>query len=93
MEEEELTNGLDEHAEGVYDSASVTVTVSPAEVVGRPLEEGEHELFLALLNEFFASPMIGANLQMFVQFYMNEQQAPAEQKLVVPEKPKLILPG
>lgn len=90
---EELTNGLDEHTENVYDSATVSVQVQVAEVVGRPLETDEEKaLFLTLLNTFFQSEMLQENLKMFVQFYMNEQQAPTEQKLVVPEKPKLIVP-
>lgn len=92
-EMEELTNGLDEHPEETYETAKVVVGVRVADVVGRVLEtDEEKQLFLTLLDTFFKSDMVYENLKMFVQFYMNEQAVPQQQQLIVPDKPKIILP-
>jgi len=92
-QEEELTNGLDHDPEETYKTASVTVNLVVAEILGRAVEnEEEQQLFLALISSFFSSDLIFEQLKMFVQFNMNEQPAIPESKLVVPEK-KLILPG
>ena len=90
-ETEELTNGI-EHNPEMFSSAQVTINMQVAEVLGRPVDsEEERDLFLELINVFFSSEPVLVNLKMFIQFYMNENAVP--QKIVVPDKPKLIIPG
>lgn len=88
-EKEELTNGI-EHNSEMFSSAKVTIDMKVAQVLGRPVEsEEERAMFLELINAFFSSEPVLMNLSMFVRYYMDEQAVP---KIVVPDKPKLVLP-
>ena len=92
-EEQELQNGEETNPEGLFDSATVTVNMKVAEILGRPVEnEKEQQLFLALISSFFTSPIIQEQLTMFVRFNM-QNEPPKAPEIIVPEKPKLILPG
>ena len=88
--EEPLINGIEENPEDVFSKASVKIEVVVSEIAGRPLEtEEEKAMFLELMNAFFSSDIVYENLKMFVQFYLEQQAVP---KVLVPEKPKIILP-
>lgn len=91
-QQEELTNGIDHSdLEETYRSATVTVNMQVADVLGRPLaDEEERKMFLALASSFFGSEIVYQQLQYFVQMNMNPQNF-KQPDIIVPDK-KLIIP-
>jgi hypothetical protein len=90
-EEEPLTNGIEEHPEDMFLTASVTVNLHVADVLGKPVEtEEDRQLFLAVISSFFQSEIVYEQLKMFVRFNMNPQ-TPPESQIVVPER-KILVP-
>jgi hypothetical protein len=91
-QQEELTNGIDHSdLEETYRSATVTVNMQVADVLGRPLaNEEERKMFLALASSFFGSDIVYQQLQYFVQMNMNPQNF-KQPDIIVPDK-KLIVP-
>lgn len=88
---DEGMNGIEEHPDDLFLTASVTVNLHVADVLGRPVEtDEEKELFLAVISSFFSSEPIYEQLKFFARFNMNPQ-TPPKPDLVVPEK-RLILP-
>lgn len=90
VEEEPKTNGIEEHPEDYFRTASVTVNLSVADVLGRPVEaDEEKELFLAIISSFFSSEPVYNQLKQFVRFNMNNELPTPD--IIVPDR-HLILP-
>lgn len=85
-QEEDKTNGLDHNPDDTFLSASVTVNLFVADIVGKPVEtDEEKELFLALISSFFSSDIIHVQLQDFVRLNMEPKS-----DIIIPDKTIII---